>query len=144
MGVIKNITPATLSAAHSAASGTKGNISVNLIHREKVKSSYKNQTSKEGPLLGVARPVWLKVTESEQRLSWLDKMVKKGLCVKEIESYARSQHEKLRSDELKIKEEERVVLMGLMRVKLKDEKRNLEHLRIEREELRRRIKLLRK
>ena len=39
MGVIKYITPTTLSAAHSAASWTKRNISVNLIHRSKVKSS---------------------------------------------------------------------------------------------------------
>ena len=41
-------------------------------------------TSREDPLLGVVRPSWIKVTESEQRVKWLAKMVKKGLCVNDI------------------------------------------------------------
>ena len=129
MGVNKKLTPAALTAAHSAASGTKRD-----IHFQ-----YSNQvpTSREGPLLGVVLPVWLKVVESEQRLSWLQKMVKRDLCVREIESYAKSQHSKLRSDELKLKESERSVLLGLMDIKVKDEKRNLVRVMSIREELRR-------
>ena len=39
----------------------------------------------------------------------------------------------LRSDELRLKEEERKILMGLMKLKLKDKKLNLKRLRKEKD-----------
>ena len=43
MGVIDKITPAALSAAHSAASGNNRNYSVNQFHRVNVQSSKRLQ-----------------------------------------------------------------------------------------------------
>ena len=63
-------------------------------------------TSREGPLLGAVRPAWYRVTESEQRISWLNKMIRKGLLVRGIEIYFKSEHEKLRSDELRLEKDE--------------------------------------
>ena len=103
-------------------------------------------TSREGPLLGVVRPSWIKVTESEseseseQPVTWLTKMVKKGLCVNDIKSYVKSEHEKLRSDKYRVREEERDIMIDLMKLKLKDAKRNLEDLRRNRERLRKWLK----
>ena len=85
-------------------------------------------TLRRGELLGIVRPTWIKVTESEQRLSWLKNMERKKLIVRDIESYAKSVSNKLRSDELKYREEERSVLLGLMSLKVKDEKLNLRKL----------------
>ena len=78
--------------------------------------------------------------ESEQRVSWLTKMVKKGLCVNDIEAYISTEHDKLRSGQFKAREEERNILTNLMKLKLKDEKRNLECLHGSRESLRIRLK----
>ena len=100
----------------------------------------KQPTSREGSLIGVVRPLWMKVTESEQRISWLDKMVKRKLCVKDLESYISAEHRKLRSPQYKIREDERGVLMNLMTIKLKDEKRNIEVLRKNKESMRKRLK----
>ena len=80
-------------------------------------------TSWEGKLLGVVRPAWLKVTESEQRVTWLTKMVKRDLCVKDIEAYVKLEHDKLRSEQHQVREDERTILMGLMQLKLRDEKK---------------------
>ena len=44
-------------------------------------------------------------------------MVRKELMVRDINSYAKSVGNMLRSDELKLKEDERKILMGLMRLK---------------------------
>ena len=88
-------------------------------------SSIEKYSGDRGQLLGIVRPAWRKVLESEMRLDWLEKMVRKNLVVRDIEAYARAQSEKLRSEEMRLKEEERIVLMGLMHVKVKDEKRNL-------------------
>ena len=68
-------------------------------------------TSWEGPLLGVVRPAWVKVLESEQRISWLTKMVQKGLCVRDIEAYVKLEHEKLRSEQYRVREDERDIMM---------------------------------
>ena len=97
-------------------------------------------TSWEGKLLGVVRPVWFRAIESEQRVSWLNKMVKRGLCVNDIEAYINTEHDKLRSRQLQTREEERDILVNLMKLKLKDEKRNLEGLHRSRESLRIRLK----
>ena len=47
-------------------------------------------TLRRGTLLGIARPKWLKVLESERRQLWLEEMVKKDLVVRDIDSYAKS------------------------------------------------------
>ena len=93
----------------------------------------RNYSSNRGQLLGIIRPAWRKVLESETRLDWLERMVKKKLIVRDIEAYAKAQGEMLRSEEMRMKEEERDVLFGLMLIKVKDEKRNLVALRRVRE-----------
>ena len=60
-----------------------------------------------GKLLGAAQPAWTKVLESEARLKWLKSMIEKDLVVRNIESYAKAEGEKLRSEEMRLKEEER-------------------------------------
>ena len=65
-----------------------------------------------GKLLGAAQPAWTKVLESEARLKWLKSMIEKDLVVRNIESYAKAEGEKLRSEEMRLKEEERDVLKG--------------------------------
>ena len=63
-----------------------------------------------GKLLGAAQPAWNKVLESEARLKWLKSMVEKDLVVRNLESYAKAEGEKLRTEEMKLREEERDVL----------------------------------
>ena len=96
-------------------------------------------TLKGGDMLGIGRPIWMKVQESECRLAWLTDMVRKELIVRDIDSYAKSISGMLRSDELRFKEAERKILMGLMKLKLKDEKLNLKSLQKEKEKMRQRI-----
>ena len=83
-------------------------------------------TPVRGELLGIVRPVWRKVVDSECRLAWLHEMVKENLFVRDIENYAKSLSECLRSEEMIYREEERKVLSGLMKIKLKDERKHLE------------------
>ena len=40
-----------------------------------------------GEMLGRARPVWFRVTESEQRMNWLKSMIKKRILVRDIDSF---------------------------------------------------------
>ena len=56
-------------------------------------------TLRRGELLGIGKPIWLKVQESESRLAWLSEMVRKELVVRDICSYAKSIGSQLRSDE---------------------------------------------
>ena len=91
-------------------------------------------------MLGKARPVWFRVLESEQRMSWLKSMVRKRILVRDIESFLKSQEVKLRSEEETIREEERDILLGLMNIKLKDEKKNYRRLVKQREDMRKLIK----
>ena len=62
-------------------------------------------TLRGGSELGTMRPHWLRVTESEQRITWLKTMGRKDLVVRDLESYARSIGAKLRSEEYKMREE---------------------------------------
>ena len=78
-----------------------------------------------GNLLGAVRLQWTKVTESECRMAWLKKMVERKIVVRDLEAYSKSISEKLRSEECRLKEEEREILMGVMKLKLKDEMKNL-------------------
>ena len=87
-------------------------------------NSEEHSAEARGEMLGKARPAWLRVTESEQRMIWLKNMIRKRILVRDIESFLKSQEEKLRSGEDKIRDNERDVLLGLLEIKLKDEKRN--------------------
>ena len=93
-----------------------------------------------GAMLGRARPVWFKVIESEQRMNWLKSMIRKRILVRDIESFLKSQEVKIRSDEESIREGERDILLGLMDIKLKDEKKNYRRLVRNREDMRKLIK----
>ena len=96
-----------------------------------------DSTLKRGTLLGVMKPVWLKTTESEERIRWLRQMIGKNLLVRDLEAFLKSTSKQLRSDEIKIREEEREVVMKLMIVKRNDERRKLRELQREKESLRR-------
>ena len=100
-----------------------------------------NNTLQGGPLLGIVKPIWTKVTESEQRIAWMLDMIRKGLVVRDLDVLANNLNEKLRTDEMKVKEEERAVLLNVMRIKLRDERRNLEKLKRKREEMRMIVKM---
>ena len=113
--------------AHGAASKTRNNS--HKLRFIPISKSSENYSHKRGDLLGEMRPVWIKAKESECRVNWLRTMVRLELVVRDIEAYARSVCEKLRSDELKFKEEERKVLLGIMKLKLKDENINLRGLK---------------
>ena len=41
-------------------------------------------TLEGGPLLGILRPVWLKTTESEERLRWFRQMIGRDLLVRDV------------------------------------------------------------
>ena len=99
-----------------------------------------NHTLQGGPLLGIVKPIWIKVTESEQRVAWMLDMIRKGLVVRDLDVLANNLNEKLRTDEMKVKEEERAVLLDVMRIKLRDERRNLEKLKRKREDMRMAVK----
>ena len=90
-------------------------------------------------LLETVRPVWTKVTESEQRLSWMKSMIDKKLIVRDLDAYAKRIGLQLRSEEYLFKEEEREILMGVMNLKLKDERRNLTALKRKKEDMRHEI-----
>ena len=72
-------------------------------------NSTKSITLRRGSLLGITRPVWQKVLESELRQKWLEEMIKKDLVVRDIDSYAKSVSTMLRSEELKFQEKEREI-----------------------------------
>ena len=97
-------------------------------------------TLRRGNLLGIERPIWLKVQESESRIEFLKEMIRRKLVVRDIESYAKSISCKLRSEGLKLREEEREILLGLMNLKLKDEKINLRVLLKKKEERKRELR----
>ena len=99
-----------------------------------------DNTLERGPLLGIMRPIWIKTTESEERLRWLRQMISRNLMVRDLEAFLRATSDKLRSDISKIREEEREVLMRLMVIKRNDERRNLRERKKEKENLRRHIK----
>ena len=112
-----------------------------LDHREtsclSVASFGKLETTQpRGKLLGAVRPQWTKVTESEQRIAWLRKMIDRNLVVRDLGSYAKNIRDKLRSEKCKVREEERMILMGIMKLKLKDETKNLIALKRKKEEKR--------
>ena len=96
-------------------------------------------TLRRGKVLDIVRPFWCKVTESEQRLAWLETMVRKELVVRDLDGYTKSIGACLRSEEYKMREEERIILLEVMRLKVKDEKKHLVYVRRKREEVRRKL-----
>ena len=95
------------------------------------------KTHNRGNMLGIVRPLWTKVTESEQRIIWLKSMIARNLVVRDLDNYAKKIGDKLRSEEYRIREQEREILMGVMRLKLKDEMKNLIALNRKKDEKRR-------
>ena len=67
-------------------------------------------------------------------------MVERKLLVRDLEAYAKQIETKLRSEEANIREKEREIILDLMRLKLKDEKRCLRKLREKKNEMRRWLK----
>ena len=118
------VPPTALGAVHSVVNDDISSLAV---------PSDIEETPLRGKLVGIARPIWKKVVESECRLAWLHDMVKCELVVRDINAYSQSISECLRSDEIINKEEENKLLMGLMRIKLKDEKKHLDNLKRGRE-----------
>ena len=127
-------TPAVLPNAHSA-----------LINNSRDEFDYLNSfpplsvsdiTQLRGQLIGIARPIWSKVVESETRLAWLHDMVRSELVVRNLEAYAQSISACLRTEEMISKEEERKVMMEVMRLKLEDERKHLDRVRRNREKVR--------
>ena len=89
---------------------------------------YVHSHDQRGLVQGIARPLWYKVAESEERLDWLKKMLGKKLLVRDLEAYASKVEDKLRSEDVKIKEDEKVIFLQLMELKLRDEKQCLRKL----------------
>jgi len=136
---IKIVLPVPLDASN--ASSIQSSRETNSLSR--IDSiDYLEKTHTGGSMLGTVKPLWIKVTESEQRISWLKSMIDRELVVRDLEAYAKKISAKLRSDEYHVKEEERVILMNIMKLKLKDEKRNLIALNRKKDEVRRRLLLL--
>ena len=81
-------------------------------------------TPEGGKLLGTLQPVWRKATESDMRLKWLGEMLRKDLCVREIQSFGENINDQLRAESSKEEEISREALMSLMEIKHKDERRN--------------------
>ena len=87
--VIKRSTnsPSALPIAQSAISKPSFELETNVSNTD---LSTNEDTLRGGNLLGVVRPYWMKVTESEQRLAWLKTMRGRDLVVRDLESYAKS------------------------------------------------------
>ena len=113
-------------AAHRAVNSNNRKENVSFSFPSYFEPYSGKETPLRGELLGIVRPVWRKVVESECRLAWLNEMVRENLIVRDIQSYAKSVSASLRSEEMIMKEEERKVLSELMKVKLKDERKHLE------------------
>ena len=80
-------------------------------------------TPKGGETIGVIQPIWNKAIESDMRLAWMRDMLKKGLVVRDIESFGEKVNEKLRTESSREEEIGRDTLIEMMRVKCIDEKR---------------------
>ena len=115
--------------------GTQGVPSNSKVNNT-LMNSPDHSANARGKLLGKVKPKWIKVIESEQRMQWLKSMIRKKLLVRDIEAFLKTQGDKLRSGERNIREEERDILMGMMNIKLKDEKKNYRKLKKEKEEVR--------
>ena len=55
-------------------------------------------TPEGGQFVGILQPIWEKALESIMRLEWLRKMLRKGLVVREIQSFGFGVNEKLRTE----------------------------------------------
>ena len=122
------LSPQVPIVAHSVTSNnnSRNEINSSFVHCQ-------SDTVRAGNLLGILRPLWMKVCESEQRISWMTKMIGKKLVVRNLDAFAKAVGDGLRSDEYKVKEKEREILMGIMNLKLKDEKKNIIKLKRDRE-----------
>ena len=126
MGKIHHNSQQSSRDAHGASSNPI--YKSNDIRFVKPSQSIQNHSPRRGKLLGEMRPFWIKVKESEHRLEWLKTMVRHELVVRDVDAYAKAISEQLRSEEMKFREQERGVLLGIMKVKLRDEHHNLRKL----------------
>ena len=124
-------TPTVPPEAQSASSKPQTRVKSSQKSVLKLKTTLRRET-----LLGIARPIWQKVLESECRQIWMEEMKRKDLVVRDIDLYSKSIGGMLRSEELRFQEKEREILKGLMDLKLRDEKLNYRVLRQNREEFR--------
>ena len=124
--VSPKVTPRVTNIPHEEEETNVSTFSVSIVN-----------TLRRGNMLGIVRPYWYKVTESEQRIAWLETMNRKELIVRDLNAYAKSIGEKLRSEEFQMREEERKILLGIMALKLKDEKKQLVKVKREKERMRR-------
>ena len=90
---------------------------------EKLKLKIKD-TPGGGNLLGILQPVWYKAIESDMRLEWIEEMLRRGIVVREIQSFGENITNQLRAESSKEEELGREALIGLMKVKHRDEKRH--------------------
>ena len=95
--------PAVLPNAHSALiNNTRDEFDLSSSFQ----SPPSDLTQLRGQLIGIARPIWSKVVESETRLAWLHDMVRYKLIVRDIEAFAQNISDCLRTQEMILKEEE--------------------------------------
>ena len=90
---------------------------------EKIKFKIKD-TPGGGNLLGILQPVWYKAVESDMRLEWIEEMLRRGIVVREIQSFGENISNQLRAESSKEEELGREALISLMKVKHKDERRH--------------------
>ena len=93
----------------------------NKIEKFKLKIT---ATPEGGRLLGVLQPIWMKAIESDMRLKWLGEMLRRDICVREIQNFGENITNQLRAASSKEEEISREALMSLMEVKHKDERRH--------------------
>ena len=71
----------------------------------------------------VVRNIWRKLIECEERVTFWKRMIEWGVGVREIEHMGEDIKEKFRSESMKGGRSEREVIMLIMSLKLRDEKR---------------------
>ena len=105
------VSPGALSAQSTSKS------CVNKVNMSTDLEKHRNSHVQRGLVLGIARPIWIKVVENEERLNWMKKMVHRGLIVRDTEVFGKSLENKLRSDNAQILEDEKEILLTLMKLK---------------------------
>ena len=83
MGKIRSTSQQLSKVAHRATSTPPSK----LQFTNNFKSS--DEYSKRGNVLGILRPYWLRLKESEARIEWLKTTVKLELVVRDIDNYER-------------------------------------------------------
>ena len=88
-----------------------------------IKLKINSTPDRGGTVLGIVKPIWQKVLESEKRVSWLGDMLERDLILRDVMKFGQILEEKLRTESSRSDELGRQALVEIMRVKLTDEKR---------------------